>query len=418
MRIAMIGCGKLGLPVSLAWATKHDVVGYDPLPHAKQILEAKKYPYIEAQVDELLQSTTLRMVDTVELAVEHGSIVFIAVQTPHLPNYEGITRMPERREDFNYSTLRAAVRSVATAAEHLQKFVTIVVISTVLPGTCKRDVEPLLNKYTGFVYAPMFIAQSTVVPDAMKPEFVLLGVDRSDSRSIDRVREFFLSMQPAEKLRFMRVESAEATKCAYNSYLNLKLQNTNMWMEICHKTGADVDEVTSALAMATDRVISSKYMSGGMGDGGACHCRDLIALSWLAKDIDLSYDIFSAMVEAREKQTEWLADLARAEAVRDALPIVILGKSYKKGTNLTVGSPAILLKNILDEWKIPGVQSAEQWDPYIDPPKTFEVPSVFVVAADHDEFFKMTFPKSSVVIDPWGKLADQEGVKVVRVGRR
>lgn len=424
MKAAFIGMGKLGFPCALAAATKHDVVGYDISPAAKEILATRIYPHIEESANELLEQTTLRIVDSVGEAVEHADIVFVAVQTPHHPDFEGLTRMPEgRRADFNYAALRQAVRAVATAAERLEKFVTVVVISTVLPGTCERDVLPLLRnnlppQFTGFVYNPFFIAMGTTITDYLNPEFVLLGTNVSDHESIRRVSTFYQALHSDDKLRHMSVASAELTKVAYNVYIGMKIVVANHIMELAHHTGANCDDVASALMHATDRVVSNRYMRGGMGDGGGCHPRDQIALSWLSQDLGLSYDVPAALVEAREKQTEWLADLARAESMRDAMPIVILGKSYKKGTNLTIGSPAILLKNILDEWKIPGVPATVQWDPWVDPPQTFTQPSVFVIATDHDEFFCMDFPPASVVIDPWGKVFDEEGIKVIRVGRK
>jgi UDPglucose 6-dehydrogenase len=125
-------------------------------------------------------------------------------------------------------------------------------------------------------------------------------------------------------------------------------------MEICEKTGADVDDLVDALSLASDRVISSAYLRGGMGDGGGCHPRDNIALSFLARELDLSYDLFEALMVARERQTEWLADLVGEG------PLEVLGKAYKPETNLTVGSPALLLAALLEER---GVEFAHT-DPY------------------------------------------------------
>jgi UDPglucose 6-dehydrogenase len=418
-KAAMIGCGKLGYPVALAWASRgHDVVGYDVAPLAKQITTSRHYPHREPGAQRLLdEGVWLPIINTIGDAVQHADIVFVAVQTPHLPEYEGITRMPEERVDFDYSALKQVVDEVAKAALEQQKHVSLVVISTCLPGTCDRELRPLFNAYTHFVYAPMFIAQGTVVEDALNPEFVLLGYDkdREDERqAIENVCKFFSATVDAPHC-LMSVPSAELTKVYYNVYLGMKIVAANVGMEIAHKTNANIDDVTGALAHATGRIISKKYMNGGMGDGGGCHPRDQIALSWLAEELDLSFDLFSAMIKARESGTEWLGDLCLAEAVKASLPIVILGKAYKRGTNLTVGSPAILLKNILDEvGRFPHV---EQWDPYVDAPRVFERPAVFFVGTDHDEFYSMPFPSNSIVIDPWGKMRDRENIRVVRVGR-
>lgn len=427
MRAAMIGCGKLGAPVGLAWATVHDMVGYDISPTAKEIFASRKYPHREAGAQALLETTKMRIVDTVGEAVEHADIAFIAVETPHGPQYEGITRMPETRADFDYTALRSAVASVAHAALVQQKAITIVVISTALPGTCKREIYPLLNEYTGFVYAPMFIAQSTVVEDTAHPEFVLIGFDHDRDRvaSLERVQNFFREFHARVRLEslprnvaqhaVMSATSAELTKVAYNVFLGLKIVAANSIMEIAHKTGANCDDVTDALALATDRVVSAKYMRGGMGDGGGCHPRDQIALSWLAQELELSYDLFGSMVKAREEQTKWLADIAYLKGLDEELPIVILGKAYKKGTNLTVGSPALLLRRIFGEDF--NRDALLQWDPHVDAAVPDFDPSVFIIATDHDEFYSMAFPPGSVVIDPWGKMRDMIGVKVVRVGR-
>lgn len=553
MKISMIGCGKLGFPCALVAATKHDVVGYDVLPATKEILRSRRYPHRETGAQELLEVTTFRIVDTVEEAIVHADVVLVAVQTPHGAEYEGITRMPDTRADFSYETLRAVVGQVAEAAKKAQKHIALVVISTVLPGTSERELYPLLNEYTHYAYTPYFIAMGTTCHDFANPEFVLLGSDDTAVEWIDKVRAFYGAIHSAE-IRSMSVKSAEATKLAYNVFLGMKLLAANAFMEIAHKTGANVDDITDALSKATNRVVSSKYMKAGMGDGGGCltpgsmvytergprpistiwpgdkvlssdgtfravidnykrpykgpvyairvdgvreapsrftpehplavsdswtanayllevgsrvqfpetlppgveiptqaqqilsveresyegtvynlnvegthqyvtsagiadncHPRDQIALSWLAEKLNLSYDLFGTMVRAREAQTEWLAKLCVEQSVKKSLPIVVLGKAYKRGTNLTVGSPAVLLKNMLDEHNL--IDGVSQWDPYVDPPREFAMPAVFIVATDHDEFFTINFLEGSVVIDPWGKMVDRAGVEVIRVGR-
>ena len=423
--------GKLGYPCALAAATKHDVVGYDVSPHAKEILRTRRYPHRELRAQDLLEETALRVVDTVDEAVRHAEIVFVAVQTPHQPRFEGTERMPEDRADFDYGSLREAVGQVAEAAARLEKRVTVAVISTVLPGTMRREIYPILNEWTLFAYSPLFIAMGETIPNYLNPEFVLLGVDanRTGGReAADAVREVYGTLIPNVKIEEMSVASAELCKVFYNVFLGQKIVVANALMEIAHKTGANCDEVTRALAKATDRVISPRYMRGGMGDGGACHPRDQIALSWLARKLDLSRDIFSDMILARESQTEWLADICCELAAKRKMGIVVLGKAYKSGTNLTIGSPATLLKNILDERD--GAQ-VEQWDPHVDPPRVFSEPGVFIIATDHPEFYPegalirgvpkgtgwVRYPAGSVVVDPWGFMPDRLDVEVVRVGR-
>ena len=95
----------------------------------------------------------------------------------------------------------------------------------------------------------------------------------------------------------------------------------------------NVDKVTEALSKSTMRIISSKYMKAGMGDGGSCHPRDNIALRWLAKDLGLGYDLFESIITAREKQAEnmALAILEHGKAV------CFSSDSYKPGTDMIDG---------------------------------------------------------------------------------
>jgi UDPglucose 6-dehydrogenase len=166
------------------------------------------------------------------------------------------------------------------------------------------------------------------------------------------------------------------------------------------------------LFLANERLISSKYLIGGMGDGGGCHPRDNIALSWLARKVDLSFDWYENLMLCRENQTDWLSDLILEH--KGNLPIVILGKTFKKETNLTVGSPSILLKNILEERGI----NALMYDPWIDteenPP--LDKPALFFMGTNHDVFLDYRFPENSIVIDPWRYIVNTENIKVIHVG--
>jgi UDPglucose 6-dehydrogenase len=154
-----------------------------------------------------------------------------------------------------------------------------------------------------------------------------------------------------------------------------------------------------------------------MGDGGGCHPRDNIAMSWLARKLNLSHDFFSDIMRAREDQTEWLAKLIIGQRERSNLPVVVLGRAFKPDTNLIVGSPAVLLRNMLDEH---GVES-RQYDPFtdtgFDEKQVLSNPAIFFLGTKHEVFKDYLFPRGSIVLDPWGYIPDCEGVAVVRIGR-
>src|SRR5262249_1320946 len=185
-----------------------------------------------------------------------------------------------------------------------------------------------------------------------------VGVD--DDRAAAVAESFYRTIHDAP-FRRTTLEEAEIIKVLYNTFISTKIAFANVAMEVCHHLpGADVDVVLGVLRDARERLISPKYLGAGMGDGGACHPRDNIALSHLSPHPGLAFDWFRCVMEQRERQTEWLAKLVEQHAAgRDVL---ILGRSFKPESNIETGSPALLLESILRER---GVRVAS-WDPHVD----------------------------------------------------
>jgi UDPglucose 6-dehydrogenase len=413
VNVGLVGLGKLGFPVALAIESGgHAVYGWDVSPAVQEDVRARRSRYREQGVEELLERTQLKLAPVDDL-VEAAEIVFVAVQTPHERSLEGVTRLPDYRRDFDYSYLIAAVGSVARAAAAQGKALTLAVISTVLPGTMEREVRPLVPAGVELAYTPCFTAMGTTVPDFLHPEFVLIGSD-DHARSDSTLRRLYGTLH-ARPLFETDIKTAELIKVAYNTFIGQKIVFANAMMELCHKVGGDVDDLAAALSLAGDRIVSPRYLSGGMGDGGPCHPRDNIALSWLSGEAGLSHDIFSDVMRARESQTEWLADLIAERA--NGLPIVVLGKAFKPESDLAAGSPALLLASILEERGIPFTHHDERIDAG-GPPLEERSPSLFFVATRHPEYSAARFPSGSMVLDPWGYIPDQDGVTVVRIGRR
>lgn len=405
MNIGMIGLGKLGLPCALEMERcGHRIYGHDINPNISQILTSRILPYKEVLADEYLQHHNIQL-GSVEEVMLKSDIVFVAVQTPHHPMYEGVTRIPETTCDFDYTYLLNSLKEISAVTDKHQCSKIVVIISTVLPGTIKEQILPIISPMVRLCYNPFFIAMGTTIHDFRNPEFVLLGCEDDDTAKI--VSEFYSTIHQAPVFRTKWV-NAELIKVAYNTFIGMKITFANTLMEICHKMDGNVDDVTRALSMANQRVISSKYLSGGMGDGGGCHPRDNIALSNLAHKIELSFDYFKHMMIARENQTEWLADLICAYN----LPVVILGKAFKPETNLTIGSPSVLLQNILKERGV----LADMYDPHIDEPKHFNTPGLFFIGTKHETFKDMKFPMGSIVLDPWRYIPKQDGVRIIGIG--
>ena len=411
MNIGFIGLGKLGLPCALAAEDAgHKIFGYDINSNVEEILKTKILPYREEGAQVLLEKNEINWSSIAEV-VSNSDIIFVPIQTPHDEKYEGVTRLPEERIDFDYTYLKAGMKSLSEEILRQGEDKIVVIISTVLPGTVRREIKPLLNDHVKLCYNPFFIAMGTTIKDFTNPEFILFGVD--DENAYNVAKEFYSTLhnKPVYKCT---IEEAEMIKVTYNTYITMKICLANTVMELSHKMeNIDCDNVMKGLFMANERLISSKYLIGGMGDGGGCHPRDNIALSWLAKKVDLSYDWYENLMYCRENQTEWLAELTIEEKEKNNLPIVILGKTFKKETNLVVGSPSILLKNLLDEKNV----ESTMFDPWVDSDEApIENKSIFFIGTNHDLFLDYKFPEGSVVIDPWRFIREQEGIKLIKVG--
>ncbi len=422
MKIGFIGLGKLGFPSAVTFQAKgHDVQGFDV---NSGLMNNDQRHFIEAgpgglddpyDFNKWLKENPIRF-GTMQEVLDENEIIFLAVQTPNDPEFEGIDRLPLEREDFDYSFLITCLEDIADKA---RKDIVVAIISTVLPGTFNRRLRSIIakNPRIRYCYNPAFIAMGTVMHDLVNPEFVLLG--GGDSIVLQKMKEFYRTISSSH-IFTTNIENAEVIKVLYNTYIGMKIVFANTNMELCEKLPfCDADIVIDALSLADRRLMSPAYLRGGMGDGGGCHPRDNIALSWLGRTLNLSFDWFGDIMLARERQTEWLVNLMCSYS--SELPRTILGYSFKAESNITTGSPALLLNNLLYEKGI----IADLYDPLIDKDPTllekFEKRErgVFFIGTKHNIFKAFRFPYGSIVIDPWRFLnhLKDEDVTYVPIGR-
>jgi len=306
---------------------------------------------------------------------------------------------PERA-DFDYTYLKQAMKNLSDAAERCQKVIVVSIISTVLPGTTRREILPLLSPLVKLCYNPYFIAMGTVANDCLFPEFILLG--NRDPEAVELTREFYKTITEAP-VHFTTIENAEMIKVSYNTFIGTKIAMANTIMELCHKLpNTNCDDVMNALFLADKRLISKSYLRGGMGDGGGCHPRDNIALSWLSNEVGLQYNWYDSIMMAREKQTEFLANCIEEQVKIIGLPVILLGKSFKPNTAISIGSPAILLGNLLDEKGIPYVFH----DPLCEKQNPPNSQAIYFVSCAHDIFKSYKLPEGSILLDPHRKYSE------------
>ena len=365
-KIGFIGLGKLGMPCAEAVAKKgFEVLGFDIVQKTSEHIEIR---------------------DSIKSVVEDSDIVFVATPTPHEDGYDGRTptsHLPVK--DFNYT----AVKEVLSACnKHMNQQQTLVLISTVLPGTTRREFAPLVTN-TSLMYNPYLIAMGTVADDMVNPEMIMIGSRTgskdSDCKARSELLESFYNQvcDNMPRMEFGTWEDVEGMKIFYNTFISTKVALVNMIQDVSHKLGnMNVDNVTGALSRSTNRIVSAKYMKAGMGDGGACHPRDNIALRWLAKELDLGYDMFESIMTAREQQAETMAKAVLTHGKN----IWFSSDSYKPGVNMPDGSSSLLLQHYVKEH---GGQIVNGVDTPVE---------VIVRVHESDQF---TADESTIIFDPW-----------------
>ena len=365
-KIGFIGLGKLGMPCAEAIADKgFDVTGYD-IAHRTS------------------DKITIR--DSIRETVEDRDMVFVATPTPHEDGYDGRTptsHLPVM--DFNYDAVKQVL---SKCNEHMRTEQTLVLISTVLPGTTRRELAPLVTN-TKLMYNPFLIAMGTVAYDMVNPEMIMIGSKNGLAGTNCKIRSELLESfynqvcDNSPRIEFGTFEEIESMKIFYNTFISNKIALVNMIQDVAQKLGnMNVDSVTEALSKSTMRIVSSRYMRPGMGDGGACHPRDNIALRWLAKDLGLGYDLFESIMTAREQQAKNMA----LEILKHGKNVLFTSDNYKAGTNIVDGSYSLLVQYYVDK---NGGQIVNG----------FENPVEVIVRVHEDD--QVTADENTVIFDPW-----------------
>jgi UDPglucose 6-dehydrogenase len=218
-------------------------------------------------------------------------------------------------------------------------------------------------------------------------------------------------------------DEAECIKVFYNTFISTKISLVNMIQDVAQRQGnIDVDVVTSALAESTIRIMSPKYMTAGMGDAGPCHPRDNIALRYLAENLNLGYDIFDTIMNAREHQAENLARYLTDLANKHNLPIVIHGKAYKPDVDMLEGSYSLLIGHYIKEMAADFMYS----DPLTGDDVRSRTDAVVLLAHNRQITYGYTgeLPQQqlyfipgpdSIIVDPWRKFINSN-YKVIHYG--
>lgn len=405
-KVGFIGIGKLGLDCAEVFAEKHEVRGYDIYPRT---------------------SDTVKVCD-IEEVVNESEWIFIAVPTPHAEGYDGsVPSSHMTPKDFGHDAVKDAIDNINKYAKDSKK---VVLISTVLPGTTRKHFITRLDTKHQFLYNPYLIAMGSVKWDMVNPEMVMIGTADGNPNSLagELIDLYKTIMQNSPRYEIGTWDECEAIKIFYNTFISAKVGLVNMIQDFALKIGnINVDVVTDALSKSTMRIMGPKYMTAGMGDAGACHPRDNIALRWLAEEYDIGYDLFDTVMHAREIQAKNLALFLVEQAKQTGLPIVIHGKAYKPDVEYCIGSYSTLVGFYIKEAGLPVVYVDPLADNKQEVVDTVEGPAVFLWAHNRKITYEYTGDQAdtqpycdikpgSVIVDPWRKLVSTNAVKVIHYG--
>lgn len=402
-KVAMIGCGKLGLPCAEVMGQHYDIVGYDVV----------KDP-----------DSQIPLLDSIKEAVEGRDLIFVAVPTPHDPAYGGsspIADLPPK--DFDYSIVQ---KVLAQINPHVNKNQLVVLISTVLPGTVRQHLAHLITN-ARFIYNPYLIAMGSVKWDMVNPECLIIGTeDGSLTGDAKLLIDFYKPlMENNPRANVGTWDEAECIKIFYNTFISAKLGLVNMIQDVAEKNGnINVDVVTDALKAATQRITGPRYLTAGLGDAGACHPRDNIALRYLSQRLDLGYDLFHAFMASRDIQAKNMALRLVDLAKEYNLPIVIHGRAYKPYVPYTIGSYSELVGHFVEQEGYPVKYADPLTNDVVEngikavvllahnPSITYAGTGVEIKPSD----FYFAPGEGSVLLDPWRTTPDITGMTVLHYG--
>lgn len=341
--VGISGLGYMGLATALAFAHHgRTVVAFDARPELRASLAAARTPIYEAGLTRLLRSelasARFRVVGSWEELAGAARTIFLCLPTP---------RRPSGRIDLR--PLGAGVRQLADALPRGGDRRLVVIKSTVVPGTTEGFVRPLLERRTGRTRAdlgvaanPEFLAEGSMVRDALTPDRIVIGTSEPLDR--DWLREAYRGFRAP--IVCLTPTGAELVKYSANAFLALKVSFANEISRLAEPLGVDIDDVMRGVGL--DPRIGPRFLSAGPGFGGSCFAKDVQALVARAGELGAKPTVLRSLSRANELQTHHAFELVRRAAgdLSDAR-VALLGLAFKDGTDDVRESRALPLLRAL-----------------------------------------------------------------------
>jgi GDP-mannose 6-dehydrogenase len=337
VRVSIFGLGYVGC-VSAGCLARlgHEVIGVDVNPNKVDALNRGQSPIVERGLPELIaamrQAGRLRASTEHAKAVEESELSVICVGTPST----------EDTRSLDLSYVRRIAASIAGSLKRINRFHTVVLRSTVLPGTMEGEFIPALEAGSGkragvdfgAAYNPEFLREGSALSDFESPPYTVIAA--TDERTGNMVRDLYHGIESPVVATGFR--TAEMLKYVNNTFHAIKVVFANEIGNICKSMGIDSHEVMDLFCRDTKLNISPVYLRPGFAFGGSCLPKDLRAITELARNLNLSTPLLSSILDSNANQVEAALKLIdRTHKNR----IGVLGLTFKAGTDDIRESPIV-----------------------------------------------------------------------------
>ncbi|MCM2681229.1 nucleotide sugar dehydrogenase [Echinimonas agarilytica] len=342
MRVSIFGMGYVGAVCTACLANRgHKVIGVDVVESKVDMINAGKSPIVEPGLGELLtagvESGAIEATTDAMRAVAETDISFVAVPTPSQPN-----------GNLNLEYIRLVCKDIGEAIKAKGTHHTVVIRSTVLPGSVMGVVRPVLEDYTGMragidfglAVNPEFLRESTAIDDYDHPPMTVVGC--LDDVSAAQLTELYSDLDAPMFIK--NIETAEMVKYTCNVWHAVKVSFANEIGSIAKASGVDGREVMDIVCTDTKLNISSYYMRPGFAFGGSCLPKDVRALSYRASQLDVKTPLLGSVMVSNENHVRNAYKLIERSGRKK---VGLLGLSFKAGTDDLREAPQVELAEML-----------------------------------------------------------------------
>ena len=346
MKIGIVGLGFVGLSLTSVLASKgYRTIGIDIDKRKCEKISNGNSPFFEPDLEK-----TLRIGLKKELTISNDfsllndcDFIFVTVGTP-------------QSEDgtIDLSMIKKSITTIGKALHKNNKNPIILIKSTVVPGTIKNTILPILEKKSnkkegkdfGLISNPEFLQESSAIKDTKFPHAVVLG--GYETKYMRKANNFFSKLHPKTPIIITNHQTAEMIKYANNSFLATKISFINQLSNICQNIpGANIDDIAKTIGL--DPRIGKLFLNAGPGYGGSCLPKDMKALINFANNVGINPTLLNAVEEINIKQIDQIISLIKQKLGDiSSKRITILGTAFKSDTDDIRDSVAIkLIKKLL-----------------------------------------------------------------------